>query len=115
MNRNVARRYAHDAVVRCIEHFMSDTEWLEDRFSAGDLRQVTEEIEGLRKRHLHAGTTLPEPRPMPAEENVCEHGDHSAPPGLRFCSTACARCEVAEHDATKEECSGLCRRLSKGK
>ena len=27
------------------------------------------------------------------DENVCEHGDHAAPPGKRFCSEACEHCE----------------------
>ncbi len=107
MNRNVALRYAHDAVVRCIEHFMSDTEWLESRFSDEDAGQIAIEIELLRKRHLHAGTTLPQPREG-GVQNICEHGDHPAPAGKRFCSRSCAMCELSEHDATTTECAGLC-------
>lgn len=42
--------------------------------------------------------------------NVCEHGDHPAPDGQRFCSAACQRCEATEHDATVEECAGICTR-----
>lgn len=33
--------------------------------------------------------------------NVCEHGDHEAPDGKRFCSDECLQCE---HDV--ELCSG---------
>lgn len=47
--------------------------------------------------------------PDPLAENVCEHGDHAAPVGKRFCSPECARCELAdtlEHDA---ECAGICQ------
>jgi hypothetical protein len=39
--------------------------------------------------------------------NVCEHGDHAAPPGQRFCSPDCQACESADHGAD-EECAGLC-------
>lgn len=41
--------------------------------------------------------------------NTCEHGDHPAPEGKRFCSTACARCE---HESEDEEtgCDGICLR-----
>lgn len=51
------------------------------------------------------------PRRLDAEAqsaNVCEHGDHPAPAGRRFCSRACAECELAEHDASRGECAGLC-------
>lgn len=42
-------------------------------------------------------------------ENVCEHGDHPAPAGKRFCSWACQACE---HDTFgKFGCTGLCERL----
>lgn len=44
-----------------------------------------------------------------ADENVCEHGDHVAPPGRRFCSPECARCELAECDDA-DECAGICLR-----
>jgi hypothetical protein len=38
--------------------------------------------------------------------NVCEHGDHEAPPGKRFCSEACIACE---HESTGENgCDGIC-------
>jgi hypothetical protein len=38
--------------------------------------------------------------------NVCEHGDHPAPEGQRFCSPECQRCEGADQDG--DECAGLC-------
>jgi len=41
--------------------------------------------------------------------NVCEHGDHPAPAGKRFCSESCAKCEMTDFDATKAECAGICR------
>ncbi|NUP07777.1 MAG: hypothetical protein HOW73_17150 [Polyangiaceae bacterium] len=38
--------------------------------------------------------------------NNCEHGDHAAPAGQRFCSIACQRCE---HESTGENgCDGIC-------
>jgi hypothetical protein len=37
-------------------------------------------------------------------ENTCEHGDHPAPPGRRFCSRACQDCE-----AGMTPCSPECR------
>jgi hypothetical protein len=42
-------------------------------------------------------------------ENVCEHGDHRAPEGKRFCSEACARCELADAP-DGAECAGICLR-----
>lgn len=40
------------------------------------------------------------------DENVCEHGDHPAPAGKRFCSEACERCE---HESKGENgCDALC-------
>lgn len=42
-----------------------------------------------------------------AEASVCEHGDHPAPEGKRFCSEECKRCEVADCPEG-EECAGLC-------
>jgi len=44
---------------------------------------------------------------MTAAVNVCEHGDHPAPDGKRFCSQACADCELADCDA-ETNCAGLC-------
>jgi hypothetical protein len=41
-------------------------------------------------------------------ENTCEHGDHPAPDGKRFCSYACLRCE---HSAAEQGCDGTCHRL----
>jgi SOS-response transcriptional repressor LexA len=46
------------------------------------------------------------------DSNVCEHGDHAAPTGKRFCSRACEECELTDHDAAVHECAGIC--LSKG-
>lgn len=38
--------------------------------------------------------------------NTCEHGDHEAPEGKRFCSEACLRCE---HESEGENgCDGIC-------
>lgn len=49
-------------------------------------------------------------------DNVCEHGDHPAPDGKRFCSPECARCE---HESKDEEtgCDGIClkRKAKAGK
>lgn len=43
-------------------------------------------------------------------ENGCEHGDHAAPAGKRFCSDACARCE---HESSGESgCDNICGRAS---
>lgn len=41
----------------------------------------------------------------PRPRNVCEHGDHPCPEGLRFCSPECARCE----DVGEYGCAGHCR------
>lgn len=45
--------------------------------------------------------------------NVCEHGDHPAPDGVRFCSDACADCDLGVKqcgrcrlDETKEPSHG---------
>jgi hypothetical protein len=46
--------------------------------------------------------------PQVEAENVCEHGDHAAPPNKRFCSKACQICEVAPCDHSKQECAGIC-------
>jgi hypothetical protein len=35
-------------------------------------------------------------------ENVCEHGDHPAPPGRRFCSQACQDCEAGGRPCSPE-------------
>lgn len=40
-------------------------------------------------------------------ENVCEHGDHEAPEGKRFCSK---ECEACEHAISEDGCSNLCGR-----
>jgi hypothetical protein len=44
----------------------------------------------------------------PPQQHVCEHGDHPAPPGQRFCSRQCAECELTDFDASKVECAGIC-------
>jgi len=36
--------------------------------------------------------------------NCCEHGDHLAPEGKRFCSDSCRQCEISGD----EGCIGLC-------
>jgi hypothetical protein len=41
--------------------------------------------------------------------NVCEHGDHPAPAGKRFCSPACQRCE-SESRNRETGCDGICTR-----
>ena len=42
-------------------------------------------------------------------ENVCEHGDHPAPDGQRFCSPECQACEHDIDGGTDDgECSGIC-------
>ncbi len=41
-------------------------------------------------------------------ENVCEHGDHAAPLGQRFCSKKCQDCEIADFNPSVKECAGLC-------
>jgi hypothetical protein len=38
--------------------------------------------------------------------NVCEHGDHPAPEGRRFCSRACQECEGM--DVVSDDCAGVC-------
>lgn len=66
---------------------------------------------------LAAPGAVERPTPAPATDseevardaNVCEHGDHPAPPGKRFCSRACAECERADCDDS-EECAGICLR-----
>lgn len=47
--------------------------------------------------------------PPPASENCCEHGDHAAPEGKRFCSEACLRCE---HESQNPDtgCDGICQK-----
>lgn len=36
--------------------------------------------------------------------NTCEHGDHPAPDGQRFCSEVCQRCESSGED----DCTAAC-------
>jgi len=40
--------------------------------------------------------------------NACEHGDHPAPAGKRFCSYECETCECS---SLIWGCDGLCNRL----
>lgn len=53
--------------------------------------------------------TPPKPKPPTKRRatNVCEHGDHRAPAGVRFCSKACRVCE-----AGGAPCSDECVRLN---
>jgi len=56
------------------------------------------------------GCSCPMPKPRRTRknlENVCEHGDHPAPAGVRYCSVACAECEALEPPAGRE-CAGRC-------
>lgn len=39
--------------------------------------------------------------------HCCEHGDHPAPDGKRFCSDACKRCEGMNADFSIG-CAGIC-------
>lgn len=61
-----------------------------------------------------AVNTSSEPSP-PRAENVCEHGDHPAPAGKRFCSYACETCEGDSFGAFSDGCSGLCERLERAR
>ncbi len=45
---------------------------------------------------------------------VCEHGDHAAPAGRRFCSAACEECEQAECDHSLHGCADLCQKRGLG-
>lgn len=57
----------------------------------------------------HLGKLLMEIRAELQDVNVCEHGDHPAPPGMRFCSKACADCESCLDDPPEgETCMGIC-------
>lgn len=47
--------------------------------------------------------------PEPAV-NVCEHGDHPAPEGKRFCSYGCQTCEV--NSFGRDGCDGSCERIN---
>lgn len=46
--------------------------------------------------------------PPPTAENVCEHGDHPAPAGQRYCSPGCQECDGTEC-GEEVECAGVCR------
>ena len=45
--------------------------------------------------------------------NVCEHGDHLAPVGSRFCSEACCKCEHESLDPNTG-CDDICKRVNSG-
>jgi hypothetical protein len=47
---------------------------------------------------------------MTKTTNVCEHGDHPAPEGKRFCGPECAECEITEFDDRIYDCAGICLR-----
>lgn len=53
--------------------------------------------------------TLPLTDDARDDANVCEHGDHPAPDGQRFCSAACQECEGVDAP-DGEECAGMCTR-----
>lgn len=55
---------------------------------------------------IGAEYALRRPTSATAYENTCEHGDHQAPKGKRFCSDACLRCEHESRGATG--CDGIC-------
>lgn len=42
--------------------------------------------------------------------NVCEHGDHEAPEGKRFCSPECEACEHNGEAEAVDGCANLCGR-----
>ena len=42
--------------------------------------------------------------------NVCEHGDHAAPDGKRFCGGECEECEHTAFDDEAHDCAGVCLR-----
>lgn len=42
-------------------------------------------------------------------ENCCEHGDHPAPIGKRFCSPECQTCDAADTPTDDAECAGICQ------
>lgn len=55
---------------------------------------------------------------MDTEENCCEHGDHLAPKGLRFCCKECQDCEdglklcsVCEKEAKMEDAETAAQNL----
>jgi hypothetical protein len=46
--------------------------------------------------------------------NVCEHGDHPAPDGERFCGPECEECEHTPFDEQAYDCAGICLRDGPG-
>lgn len=49
-----------------------------------------------------------EPEGALSADNVCEHGDHPAPVGRRFCSSECETCE--NNSFGRNGCDGTCKR-----
>lgn len=54
-----------------------------------DLREAERAAEKRRRAALKGWRTR-------KAVNVCEHGDHPAPAGRRFCTKACQRCEESD-------------------
>lgn len=51
---------------------------------------------------------VPEPEVL-EDVNVCEHGDHLAPPGQLYCSPECERCDRGwDRVDSKDDCPGVC-------
>ncbi|MBZ4371498.1 hypothetical protein [Corallococcus sp. AS-1-6] len=75
-----------------------------------------EEAEAMAERDValedlrNALSALPAETTPEEWENTCEHGDHAAPAGQRFCSLACQRCEAESINPDDEGCSGVCGR-----
>lgn len=75
-----------------------------------------DEVEAYTSRTVYAcGTSSHDDRDASwsgpcAEMNCCEHGDHPAPPGKRFCSLSCAKCERTECDESLD-CAGRCHEV----
>jgi len=52
------------------------------------------------------GVITPKVSPDDKSTNTCEHGDHPAPKGIRFCSKLCERCE---HESKSDTgCDNIC-------
>jgi hypothetical protein len=60
VRRSLARKYAHDAVVRCVDHWLADDEWLANRFTADELQKVRTEIMLLRAVHHDRCEIMPD-------------------------------------------------------
>ena len=59
MKRWLARRYAHDIILRALDGALEDDEWLEGRFEPGELELVLAEVKVLRLKHLASYTEMP--------------------------------------------------------